>query len=176
MIEYSSACFSKGKPDWGTPTKLYQQLDEEFNFTLDPCTSKDNPLGTGLFYTKETDGLIRSWSGSVYVNPPYGSEISQWLEKGLQELKHCEYIVYLLPARTDTRWYHQYVYNSVSKIWWSWVKEVRFLRGRQKMIDMDNPDKKPNTAPFPSMIVAYQNHITYRILGSPKKYKIPVDH
>jgi phage N-6-adenine-methyltransferase len=159
MIEYNSACFSKGKPDWGTPPELYQTLNKEFKFTLDPCTSGDNPLGTLYFYTKDDDGLNKLWAGSVYVNPPYGSKVNEWLEKGLKQLKYCKYIVYLLPARTDTHWFHQYIYNNLSSQPWSWVQEIRFLRGRQKMIDMDNPNKKLNTAPFPSMIVVFSNSL-----------------
>jgi phage N-6-adenine-methyltransferase len=170
MIEYNSACFSKGKPDWGTNPKLFKQLDEEFNFILDPCTSMDNPLGTMYFYTKRDDGLNKFWAGNIYCNPPYGSDINKWLEKGLKSLKYCKVIVYLLPARTDTKWFHEYVYNSHSKIWWNWVKEVRFLRGRQKMIDMDNPNKKPNTAPFPSMIVVFGDFKRFNVIGSSKQY------
>jgi phage N-6-adenine-methyltransferase len=159
LIEYNSACFSKGKPDWGTPPELFDYLNRQYRFTLDPCTSKDNPLGIFYFYTKEDDGLKQGWAGSVYCNPPYGSKIIEWLEKGLQELQNCRNIVYLLPARTDTRWFHRYIYNNLTHQPWCWVKYINFLRGRQKMIDMDNPNKKLNTAPFPSMIVVFSNSL-----------------
>lgn len=143
----SKVLFSSNTGEWGTPPELYEVLNKEFNFTLDPCTTIDNPLGTDWYYTKEMDGLKQNWSGNVYINPPYGSTVTEWLEKGIQQLTNCYVIVYLLPARTDTRWFHKYIYNDESHDWQDWVKQVRFLKGRLKF------GGAKNTAPFPSMVV-----------------------
>src|SRR4029078_9375176 len=89
----------------------------------------------------------------TYVNPPYGKEVSDWISKASKEAELGRRIVMLLPARTDTKWFHEYIYNKPNV-------EIRFLRGRQKMIDLDNPDKKPNTAPFPSMVVIFHPSAT----------------
>jgi phage N-6-adenine-methyltransferase len=154
MIEYSSACFSKGKPDWGTPPKLWDYLQRGWGpFKLDAATTKDNPLKTPLFYTKEDDGLSKKWEHPTYVNPPYGKDVIKWVKKAFESMQSIKTVM-LLPARTDTKWFHDYIFEQ------DYV-DVRFLRGRQKMVDLDNPYKKPNTAPFPSMIVIFNIHKTY---------------
>jgi phage N-6-adenine-methyltransferase len=97
--------FSSKTGEHITPIKLYKELDE-FQFRLDPCTTKNNPLGTPNFYTKENDGLKQSWApGPVYVNPPYGRDVSKWVEKACWEAKDGSTVVMLLPARTDTKWF-----------------------------------------------------------------------
>jgi phage N-6-adenine-methyltransferase len=165
MIEYSSACFSKGKPDWGTPPKLFQELSEEFGpFQLDAATREDNPLGTPLFFTKENSAFLYTWfdKGPVFINPPYGKEVIKWVRGAWYAALYGALVVMLLLARTDTKWFHEYIYDN--KICDVLIPkptvEVRFLRGRQKMIDLDNPTKKPNTAPFPSMVVIFHPNVT----------------
>ena len=119
--------FSSLSPHWATPQALYDQLDTEFHFTLDPC-----PLNI------PTLDCLRSWAGErVFCNPPYGPEIHKYLVKA----READCAVYLLPARTDTRWFHAYCLQA---------NEIRFLKGRLKFGDTKHG------APFPSMIVIYQ--------------------
>ena len=119
--------FSSASQHWATPKVLYAELDKEFGFTLDPC-----PLdGRG--------GLTRSWKGErVYCNPPYGRGVNEWLAKATES----DVSVYLLPARTDTKWWHEYAMKA---------NEIRFLKGRLKFGDAKN------TAPFPSVVLIYLN-------------------
>jgi site-specific DNA-methyltransferase (adenine-specific) len=129
------ALFSNISEHWGTPKELYDSLDREFHFTLDPC-----PLASPMQPWKPTlsDGLLRSWKGErVYCNPPYGPGIIKWIRKS----KEADLAVYLLPARTDTAWWHGWALNA---------EEVRFLRGRLKFGGSEN------SAPFPSVILVFR--------------------
>ena len=108
--------------EWGTPRDLFIELDEEFSFDLDPASSHSNAK-CERHYTVEEDGLAQPWDGSVFVNPPYGAVIAQWIDKAIQESHRCTRIVMLLPARTDTRWFHRLLDIGA---------EVRFVRGRLK--------------------------------------------
>jgi len=131
------------RPDWATPRDFFEQLNDEFNFNLDPCASHDNHKCERYFTIKE-DGLAQSWNGRVYMNPPYGREIKKWVKKAFEEISinpNCEIVVALLPARTDTSWFHDYIYHHA---------EIRFLRGRIRFEGADGP------APFPSMIVIWR--------------------
>lgn len=134
--------FSSQTDNWATPQWLYDELNEEFNFNLDPCASANNAKCT-KFYTKEDDGLKQNWVGyRVFCNPPYGKEIGKWVEKCSQEAKKDNTLcVMLIPARTDTRWFHEFIYNKA---------EVRFLKGRLKF------GNSTNSAPFPSMVVIFK--------------------
>jgi len=124
--------------EWATPTAFFEELDREFHFTLDPCCTKENAK-CSKFYTAEDDGLSKDWSGEiVYCNPPYGKEISNWVRKCYEENKKGTTIVMLIPARTDTAYFHQYIYKQ---------HEIRFIRGRLRF----NGCSKD--APFPSMVV-----------------------
>lgn len=124
--------FLSKKIHWATPKKIYDELNSEFNFNFDPC-----PLNS------DEDGLSElfcSWKGKrVYCNPPYGPKIVKWLQRG----KEAELAVYLLPARTDTKWFHEIVLPN--------AKEIRFIKGRLKFGD------SKNGAPFPSMIIIFDN-------------------
>lgn len=125
-------------PEWATPELFFEELNREFNFTLDPCATDENHK-CSTYFTKEQDGLKKSWVGyKVYCNPPYGREIGKWVEKAYNENKNGAFVVLLLPARTDTRWFHDFIYNQ---------HEIRFVKGRLKF----NDGKQP--APFPSMVV-----------------------
>ena len=128
-----SIFFSKQSDNWSTPRDFYNSLNREFNFHSDPC-----PLNS------EHDALTENaiWAGNVFINPPY-SNIRGFLEKGLSELKkgNAKVCVYLVPARTDTRWFHDLVYNKA---------EIRFIKGRLKFGD------SKNSAPFPSMVVIFK--------------------
>ena len=129
---------SSNTDEWATPRELYNELDKEFHFNLDPCSTKENHK-CNKYYTKEDNGLEKTWGGyRVYVNPPYGREIGKWIKKAYEENQKGTFIVLLLPARTDTKWFHEYIYKK---------HEIRFIKGRLKF-----NDGKSN-APFPSMLV-----------------------
>ena len=117
-----------------TPEGFYKQLDEEFNFDYDPCPLKTTP---------EFDGLKIKWGKRVYVNPPYGKAIRRWLEKALIEISlfNSDIIVFLLPAYTDVKWFHEIVLPN--------AKEIRFIKGRLKF------GSHNNSAPFGSMLVIF---------------------
>lgn len=138
----TNAMFSSKTSEWETPQDFYDRLDGEFHFTLDPAASDDN-YKCEKYYTKNQDGLIHPWTNeTVFCNPPYGQQIGQWVEKGYITARNSDKpVVMLLPARTDTRWFHDYIYGKA---------EVRFIRGRLKF-----GDSKHN-APFPSMVVIWR--------------------
>lgn len=99
--------FSSASNEWETPQDFYDNLDSIFDFTLDPCASDENHK-TARYYTAEDDGLSKSWNGErVFMNPPYGREIGKWVKKASEQVGGIA--VCLLPARTDTRWWHDYV-------------------------------------------------------------------
>jgi site-specific DNA-methyltransferase (adenine-specific) len=125
------ALYSSFSCEWATPEGLFQQLDQEFHFTDDPCP-KD-----GMF------GLDREWGKRCFVNPPYGRHVSEWIEKGCFEAKNKKLIIFLLPARTDTKWFHDLILPN--------AKEIRFIRGRLHFINQKTG--KPGRAPFPNMII-----------------------
>ncbi len=129
--------FSTAHVEWGTPPDLYTALDKEFRFTLDPCKAG------GIW-----DGREISWLGQrVFCNPPYGrkAKVERWLAKGPE----AWVAVFLLPARTDTNWFHEYALKA---------SEIRFFRGRLKFIEGHavKPDQFHGTAPFPSMLVIFR--------------------
>jgi site-specific DNA-methyltransferase (adenine-specific) len=138
--------FSSLRQDWATPLNIFNELDKEFHFTLDPCCS-EKTAKCKKFYTIKEDGLKQSWEGEVvFVNPPFGREQAAWIKKGYEEsLKLNTIIVFLIPARTDTRSFHEYLYNKA---------ELRFVKGRIKFENPDSttPKEKWTAAPFPSMI------------------------
>ena len=135
----SEVLFSSKTDDWSTPQEFYDSLDAEFNFTLDPCADDTNHK-CDKYFTKVQNGLVQDWSGErVYCNPPYGKGIQEWVAKCAN---HDGLAVMLIPARTDTKWFHQFVYNRPN------VK-VRFVKGRLKF------GNSKNSAPFPSMVVIF---------------------
>lgn len=137
---------SSNTDEWATPKLFYEELNKEFNFTLDPCSTKENHK-CKKYYTKEDDGLSKSWGGEiVFMNPPYGKEISKWVQKAYNENKNGAEIVCLLPSRTDTRWFHDFIYNQ---------HEIRFIKGRLKFND------GKQAAPFPSMVVVMKTRKSY---------------
>ena len=118
----NKALFSSKKHDWETPQDLYEELDKEFNFNLDPCSSDSNHK-CDKYFTIEDNGLEQDWQGhNVFVNPPYGRQIKHWVEKSYNEgRKPNTTVVMLIPARTDTRYFHDYIYHKA---------EIRFIKGR----------------------------------------------
>ena len=135
--------FSSLREDWETPKAFYRELEKEFFFTLDPCADEQNKK-CEKYYTKEQDGLSKTWNGErVFCNPPYGRKIGEWVRKCREEVQNgdCLCAVMLIPARTDTRWFHEEILGKA---------EIRFVKGRIKF-----GEAKEN-APFPSMVVIFR--------------------
>lgn len=140
--------FSSASEEWGTPQDLFDELNSMYNFTLDPSASDYNHK-CEKYFTKDDDGLSKSWSGeTVFCNPPYGRHIGDWVKKAYDESLKGTKIVMLIPARTDTRWFHDYIYKKNNV-------RVEFIRGRLKFVDCLNREKKANSATFPSMLVFF---------------------
>lgn len=121
--------FSSQRLDWKTPNGVYDELNAEFNFDHDPCPPN---------YI--VDGLTSEWGKSNFVNPPYGRELPKWIKKAYEESLKGRTVVLLIPSRTDTRWWHDYVMKG----------EIRFIKGRLKF------DEHKNSAPFPSAVVVFR--------------------
>lgn len=136
-----SACFSSNSDEWETPQNLFDELNREFNFDLDVCATSDNHK-CPVYFTKEDNGLSKNWGGyRVWLNPPY-SEIDKWVEKAYRETRNDNtVVVMLIPSRTDTRYFHNYIYQRT---------EIRFVKGRLHFND------SKGGAPFPSMIVVFR--------------------
>lgn len=141
--------FSSKSDLWSTPQYLFDELNKEFNFNLDSCANEENHK-CEEYFDKAIDGLSQDWGGRrVFCNPPYGREIGKWVKKAYDTFqnawryKYETLVVMILPARTDTKWFHDYIYHKENV-------EVRFLKGRLKFGD------SKNSAPFPSMVVIYR--------------------
>ena len=136
------AMFSSKSNEWGTPQAFFDELDKQYMFTLDPCSTASNAK-CRMYFTEDTDGLEQDWGGhSVFMNPPYGREISKWIKKAYEESKRDNTrVVCLIPARTDTKYWHEYCMKA---------DMIFFVRGRLKFGD------SKNSAPFPSAVVVFQ--------------------
>lgn len=132
--------FSSATDEWETPQKLFDELEEKYRFTLDVCATKENAKCEN-FYTKEDNGLTKDWNDTCWMNPPYGRNIKYWVKKAYESARdNGAIVVCLLPSRTDTAWWHDYVLP---------YGEVTFIRGRLKF------GNATNSAPFPSAIVVF---------------------
>lgn len=136
--------FSSKSDEWETPQEFFDKLDQAFGFSLDACALSENAK-CERFFTPEDDGLKQRWAGTVWCNPPYGRAIGKWVRKAYESWKGGTTVVMLLPARTDTKWFHDYIYKQA---------EVIFVKGRLKFGGCKNP------APFPSMVVIYRKDRT----------------
>ena len=128
--------------EWSTPQWIFDKLHEEFAFTLDVCATKENAK-CEFYFTKDNlgGGLFEDWVGvACWMNPPYGREIVKWVKKAYEESLKGATVICLLPARPDTRWWHDYVMKA---------KEIRFIKGRLKF------GGAKNSAPFPSCVVIF---------------------
>lgn len=133
--------FSSKTDMWATPRDFFLKLDQEFGFTLDACAVPENAQ-CSRYYTPEQDGLAQPWDGVVRCNPPYGRQVGRWVEKAaLASFIGGATVVMLLPARTDTAWFHNWIYGRA---------EIRFIRGRLKFGGCKN------AAPFPSMVAIFR--------------------
>ena len=133
--------YSSKSNEWSTPQDFFDELNTEFHFTLDPCATPENAK-CEKYFTIEDDGLMQDWSGhTVFCNPPYGREIKKWVKKAHEESRKLNTkVVMLMPARTCTSYFHDYIYGQA---------EIRFIRARLKFGDGKTP------APFPSMLVIF---------------------
>tara|TARA_R100000664_G_scaffold10429_2_gene17232 strand:+ start:632 stop:1147 length:516 start_codon:yes stop_codon:yes gene_type:complete len=132
------------KDDWETPQALFDKLNNIYKFTLDPCATHENAK-CKKYYTKEDNGLSKDWGGEiVFMNPPYGRDIKIWVRKAYQESLNGATVVCLIPARTDTSYWHDYIFPN--------AKNIEFLRGRLKF-EVNGAAKDP--APFPSAIIIF---------------------
>lgn len=134
--------FSSSTDLWATPQDFFDHLNAEFNFDVDVCATPDNAK-CDIYFTKEQDGLAQPWGGlTCWCNPPYGREVGKWVQKAyISSRDEGSTVVMLLPARTDTKWFHEYIYNK---------SEIRFIKGRLKF------GGSANSAPFPSMVVIFR--------------------
>ena len=144
MAKVNRGLFSSESIECETPQEFFDKLDAEFNFTVDVCASDSNAKCT-RYYTKEKDGLSQTWAGRCFMNPPYGRAIAKWMKKAYESRETAEVVVCLVPARTDTRWWHDYAMKA---------SEIRLIKGRLQFLK----DGKPiGSAPFPSAVVVFRN-------------------
>jgi len=144
--------------EWETPQWLFDELNKEFGFTLDPCSNGNHKCSK--FYTIKEDGLIQDWSKEiVFMNPPYGGHTGDWLKKALDESLKGSTIVCLIVSATDRTYWHDYIFP--------FAKQIRFIRGRLKF------GNSINSAPFPSALVIFSpNEFEERIVYTKLK-KVP---
>lgn len=135
--------YSSLTPEWSTPQDVFDKLNSEFHFTLDVCATTENAK-CQQFYTKENNGLLQPWKGTVWMNPPYGREIGKWVAAAYKASTQGTTVVCLLPSRTDTQWFHNYVLP---------YAEIRFIKGRLKF------GGATNSAPFPSLISIFRQNV-----------------
>jgi len=133
----NSVLYSSESEVWETPKDLFDKLDAEFNFDIDVCALPSNAKCI-TFFTPEQDGLKQKWEGVCWMNPPYGRKIGAWMRKAFESKTT---VVCLVPARTDTKWWHDYAMKA---------SEIRFVKGRLKFGD------SKNSAPFPSAIIVFR--------------------
>lgn len=139
-VLFSSECMT-----WETPQLFFNQINEEFNFTLDVCAFNENKK-CDRFISPQENALTRNWDNGdnkeiCWMNPPYGRGIGVWIKKAYEQAERGNTIVALIPSRTDTKWFHEYIYNK---------HEIRFIKGRLKFGD------SVNAAPFPSMLIIFK--------------------
>lgn len=135
-----SGLLTSKRQDWETPQALFDALDAEFGFTCDVCATAGNAK-LPTFFSPEDDGLTQEWAGTCWMNPPYGRTISLWMEKAWREWRRGVTVVCLVPARTDTAWWHDYAMKAT---------EIRYIRGRLRFVG------GRSNAPFPSAVVIFR--------------------
>lgn len=157
----TSGLFTSRTEEWETPSYVFLALNKEFDLQIDVCATSENAK-CKIFFDKSVDGLKREWSPyRCWMNPPYGRNISSWMKKAFEESQRGALVVCLIPSRTDTKWWHQWVMKSA---------EIRFVSGR---ISFGNQPAgqagSKQSAPFPSCIVIF-----YPELENPYKLSVPV--
>lgn len=140
MTTFTRGLRSSASDEWTTPKYLFDELNREFNFTVDAASTHENAL-VDKHWTIKEDGLLQCWDNErVWCNPPYGRQITKWVKKASEAVGGV--VVMLIPARTDTAYWHDYVFPNAS--------DIRFIRGRLHFSD------SKNAAPFPSAIVVFE--------------------
>lgn len=135
----NKAMYSSASDEWETPQNLFDDLNARFHFQMDVCATPQNAK-CQRFFTKEQNGLLQDWGGICWMNPPYGREIGQWMQKAYESAQSGATVVCLVPARTDTAWWHDYAMRG----------EITFIRGRLKF------GNAKNSAPFPSALIVFK--------------------
>ena len=136
-----SVHFSSKTDMWATPQAFFDKYNDIYKFDLDVCATRENAK-CEKYFTEEDDGLAQEWTGVCFMNPPYGREIIRWMKKAYESSLRGATVVCLVPARTDTKWWHEY----------AMMGEIEFIRGRLKFGDAKN------SAPFPSAVVVFAPH------------------
>lgn len=150
----TSGLFTSRTEEWETPQYVFDILNKDFKFQIDVCATSENSK-CKIFFNKTVDGLQQEWSPfRCWMNPPYGKNISRWMKKAFHESKRGALVVCLIPARTDTRWWHEWVMKS---------DEIWFVSGRLSF------GNEKQSAPFPSCVVIY-----YPELENPNKLAVPI--
>ena len=135
------AMFTSKRSDWATPHEVFGPLCDEFGFTLDVCATTENAKIIN-FFSPEVNGLIQKWAPErCWMNPPYGRGMDKWIRKAYHESLHGALVVVLVPARTDTKWFHEFVLEK---------SEIRFIKGRIRFVGAKAG------APFPSMLIIWR--------------------
>lgn len=141
-----ASLYSSRSEEWPTPRDFFATLDAEFRFTLDPCATPANAK-CRRYFIKRQDGLAQDWGRArVFCNPPYGPAMRDWAKKCFEASQAGALVVLLAHARTDTRWFHDWVYGKAD--------EIRFVRGRLKFGD------RAQSAPFPSLVAVYRPRVS----------------
>lgn len=143
MSKFDENRFTTVKEDWETPHELFDIIDKEFHFTIDLAADEHNTK-VSIFYGKQQDALTKSWTGVCWLNPPYGRQLSKWIKKAYEEsLPEGVIVVVLVPARTNTSWWHDYCMKAY---------EIRFIRGRPKFVGAKHG------LPQPLAIIIFKNN------------------
>lgn len=137
----SKALFSSGSTEWETPDALFKKYDNLYHFTIDVCATAENTK-CKKYFSPADNGLAQDWAGVCWMNPPYGRGVEPWIKKAYESVQSGAVVVALLPVRTDTKWFHRYIYGKA---------EIYFLEGRVKFAQ----GEKSGPATFPSMIVVW---------------------
>ena len=131
--------FSSNTDLWYTPQDFFKKYDDVYKFETDVCATDDNAK-CAKYYTEEMDGLSQEWRGVCWMNPPYGRTIGKWMKKAYESSLEGATVVCLVPARTDTNWWHDYAMKG----------DIEFIKGRLKF------GGSKNSAPFPSAVVVFK--------------------
>lgn len=147
-MTFTEGMRSSATDNWATPIHVFQELDKEFHFTLDVCAGPDNHK-CDRYFDEQMDGLKQDWTNDIcWMNPPYGRVIGKWIKKASDTAKQGGVVVALIPARTDTKWWREYVMTA---------SELRFISGRLKFGSSDSG------APFPSVIAVFGTPTSPRV-------------